>query len=60
MKNFLQIAFNGEKKAISSLDDYDKSCGFICGIEELENTEAMPVAYKQEIREKTSYGCSRQ
>ena len=33
------------KKAISSLDDYDKSCGFICGIEELENWNPLEICH---------------
>ena len=36
---------NTYKKAISSLDDYDKSCGFICGIEELGNWNPLEICH---------------
>ena len=33
------------RKAISSLEDYDKSCGFICGIEELKNWNPLEICH---------------
>ena len=33
------------KKAISSLEGYDKSCGFICGIEELQNWNPLEICH---------------
>ncbi len=33
------------REAISSLEDYDKSCGFICGIEELQNWNALEICH---------------
>ena len=33
------------KEAISSLEDYDKSCGFICGIEELKNWNPLEICH---------------
>lgn len=33
------------RKAISSLEDYDKSCGFICGIEELQNWNPLEICH---------------
>lgn len=33
------------REAISSLDDYDKSCGFICGIEELKNWNPLEMCH---------------
>ncbi len=33
------------REAISSLEDYDKSCGFICGIEELQNWNPLEMCH---------------
>ena len=33
------------REAISSLEDYDKSCGFICGIEELKNWNPLEICH---------------
>ena len=33
------------RKAISSLEDYDKSCGFICGREELQNWNPLEICH---------------
>ena len=33
------------REAISSLEDYDKSCGFICGIEELQNWNPLEICH---------------
>lgn len=33
------------RKAISSLEDFDKSCGFICGREELENWNPLEICH---------------
>lgn len=33
------------KKAISSLESYDKSCGFICGIEEFRNWNPLEICH---------------
>lgn len=33
------------REAISFLDDYDKSCGFICGIEELQNWNPLEICH---------------
>lgn len=33
------------REAISSLEDYDKSCGFICGIEELKNWNTLEICH---------------
>ena len=33
------------REAISSLEDYDKSCGFICGIEELQNWKPLEICH---------------
>ena len=33
------------RKAISSLENYDKSCGFICGIEELQNWNTLEICH---------------
>ena len=33
------------RKAISCLEDYDKSCGFICGIEELQNWNPLEICH---------------
>ncbi len=33
------------REAISSLEDYDKSCGFICGIEELGNWNPLEICH---------------
>ena len=33
------------REVISSLEDYDKSCGFICGIEELQNWNPLEICH---------------
>ena len=33
------------REAISSLEDYDKSCGFICGIEELQSWNPLEICH---------------
>ena len=33
------------REAISSLEDYDKTCGFICGIEELKNWNPLEICH---------------
>ena len=33
------------REAISYLDDYDKSCGFICGIEELKSWNPLEICH---------------
>lgn len=33
------------REAISSLEDYDKSCGFICGIEDLKNWNPLEICH---------------
>ena len=33
------------REAIFSLENYDKSCGFICGIEELQNWNTLEICH---------------
>ncbi len=45
LKNMGVADLSEYKKAISSLEGYDKSCGFICGIEEFRNWNPLEICH---------------